>query len=170
MRVVDKALLGEVGRGQDAEHPDRLALGGLIGGDPNLPLWDEMTSIDPFTPGKVTVTYDVPFATYASAIGDDDPETARLSGRRMRLSVPFYLTYVGATRDQAKAAGERLRLKLVRTRLSIDDVRVWPITLEESQRVRRDDNVMRPDGSPLYYGIDQYAVSIMLTQTGVTIP
>jgi hypothetical protein len=33
-----------------------------------------------------------------------------------------------------------------------------------------DYNVLRPDGSALYYGIDRYAVSIVLTDTGVTIP
>jgi hypothetical protein len=87
----------------------------------------------------------------------------------VRLSVPFYLTYVGMDRNQAKAAGERLRLKLVRTRPIIAGVRTWPITLEVSDRVRPDFNVMRPDGSTLYYGIDEYAVSIVLTQTGVTI-
>lgn len=168
MRVVDTALLGEVGRGQDADHPDRLALGGLIGGDPNLPVWAGETGIDLPVAGKNTITYDVPFAYYTSAVGDDD--NPRLTGRKVRRSVPFYIGYVGTTLEQTKAAGERLRLKLQRTRLSIDGYRVWPISLEESQRVRRDDNVMRPDGSPLWYGIDQYAVSIMLTQTGVTIP
>lgn len=168
MRVVDTALLGEVGRGQDVDHPDRLALGGLIGGDPYLPVWVGETGIDPFSTTKTTVTYDVPFAYYTSAVGADD--NPRLTGRKVRRSVPFYIGYVGTTLEQTKAAGERLRLKLQRTRLVIPDVRSWPIQLEESQRVRRDDNVMRPDGSPLYYGIDAYAVSIMLTQTGVTIP
>jgi hypothetical protein len=161
MRIVDTALLGDV-------SPERLALGGLIGGDPYLPVWDGETGIDPFSQTKETVTYDVPFATYASAVGDDD--NTRLTGRKVRRSVPFYLIYVGSTREQAKWAGERLRLKLQRHRLVIPGTRVWPIQLEESQRVRRDDNVMRPDGSPLYYGTDAYAVSIMLTQTGVPIP
>src|SRR5690242_5151878 len=167
MRIVDEALLGQVA-GKDDPEPDHLALGGLIGGDAHLPVYDETAGIDPMTPGKVTVTYPVPFATYASAVGDDD--NPRLTGRKVRRSVPFYITYVGTTREQAKWAGERLRLKLQRTRLVIDGVRVWPIQLEVSQRIRPDNNVMRPDGSPLYYGIDEYAVSIMLTQTGVTIP
>ena len=175
MRSVDTALLGKVGRGSDDidDGPERLALGGLIGGDPVLPVWDTELGIDPFIGGavadggKVTVEYDVPFAWYASAVGDDDPESARLSARRTRLSVPFYLGYVGLTRDQCKWAGERLRLKLVRARLDIPGCR--PIHLEESQRVRLDHNVMRPDGAPLYYGIDSYAVSI-LSPTGVTSP
>lgn len=168
MRVVDTALLGEVGRGQDSAHPDRKALGGLIGGDANLPIWVGETGIDPLTTTVVRVDFPVPFATYTSAVGDDD--NMRLSGRRVRRSVPFYLIYVGSTLDQTKWAGERLRLKLERHRLAVSGLRSWPIRLEESQRVRRDDNVMRPDGSPLWYGIDSYAVSIMFTQTGVTIP
>lgn len=166
MRIVDTAIVGEVGRGQDSDHPDRLALGGLIGGNPNLPVWVGETAIDPFATGKVTVTYDVPFATYTSAIGDDD--NPRLSGRKVRRSVPFYITYVGETIDQAKWAGELLRLKLQRARLIIPDTRSWPVQLDVSDRIRPDDNVMRPDGSPLYYGIDSYSVSIMLTETGVT--
>ena len=168
MRIVDTALLGDVGRGQDANHPDRLALGGVIGGDSHLHVWVGQTGIDLLSTVKHTITYDVPFAYYTSAVGDDD--NPRLTGRKVRRSVPFYLTYVGATLEQTKAAGERLRLKLQRHRLVIPDVRSWPIQLEVSQRVRRDDNVMRPDGSPLYYGTDEYAVSIMFTQTGVTIP
>jgi hypothetical protein len=166
MRVVDRALLGDVGRGQDDDHPERLALGGLIGGDPVLPIWVGETGIDPINPEKVRIDYPVPFATYTSAVGDDD--NPRLTGRKVRRSVPFYLIYVGSTLDQTKAAGERLRLKLQHRKLHIEGVRTWHIHLEESQRVRRDDNVMRPDGSPLWYGIDSYAVSIMFTQTGVT--
>lgn len=170
MRVVDNALLGEIGRGQDADHPDRLALGGLIGGDPHLPVWDGETGIDPMSTGKVTISYPVPFATYTSTLGDDD--NARLTARKVRRSVAFYLIYVGETRDQAKWAGERLRLKLQRKRLTVPGFRTWPIALElgGSDRIRRDDNTMRSDGSPLYYGIDRYAVSIMLTTTGVTVP
>lgn len=166
MRIVDAAIIGNVGNGQDG-NDDRLALGGIIGGDEHLPVWDTEVGIDPFAIGKPVVTYPVPFASYASAIGDDD--NPRLSGRKVRRSVPFYITYVGTTRDQAKWAGERLRLKLQRRRLDIDGFRVWPIQLDQSQRVRHDDNVMRTDGSPLYYGIDWYSVSIMLTQTGVTL-
>lgn len=162
MRIVDTAIVGEVGRGQDSDHPERLALGGLIGGDTNLAVYVGEPGIDPLTTEKQVVTYPVPFATYASALGDDDPQSARLTGRRTRLSVPFYLTYVGGTLEQAKWAGERLRLKLNRVRL-VDVPGCRPIHLEVSQRIRPDYNVMRPDGSPLYYGIDEYAVSIHTT-------
>lgn len=171
MRVVDAYLLGEVGRGQDAEHPDRLALGGIIGGDPYLPVYEGETGIDliALTTQKV-VQYPVPFATYASSIGAD--ANPRLTGRPVRRSMFFSITYVGGTMDQAKWAGERLRLKLQRHRPVIDGYTCWPIlhNAEESRRIRHDDNVMRPDGSPLYYGIDDFAVSIMFTQTGVPLP
>jgi hypothetical protein len=116
---------------------------------------------------KQTLSYPVPFATYTSSLGADD--NPRLTGRKMRRSVFLVFTYVGVTMTQAKWAGERIRLKLERHRPVIPGHRAWPIALEidGSDRIRPDYNVLRPDGSALYYGIDRYAVSIVLTETGV---
>lgn len=107
------------------------------------------------------VTLDLPYAVYASSVGDDD--NPRLTGRKKRRSVFFTLMYVGEDRNQAKAAGEAIREVLQGKRLVIPDYpKTWLCQLEASQRVRRDDDAIRPDGSPLFYGMDEYAVSVML--------
>lgn len=112
------------------------------------------------------VTYPLPYAVYYSSVGDDD--NPRLSGRRGRRSVFFSLIYVGADRNQAKAAGERVRATLQDKAIPIPGHKAWLCRLEESQRVRRDDDAIRPDGSPLFYGVDNYALSITLTHQGAT--
>lgn len=164
MRVVDDYIIG-------VHDPDTDVLAGGYLRDLDCPvaIYDSQTAIDPMTPDKVVVTYPVPFATYSSSIGDDDQR--RLSGRRARRSVFFSFTYVGETRNQAKAAGEWLRAALEQHRPTIVGHRCWRIELlvGGSQRIRRDDAVMRPDGTPLFYGIDDYAVGLTATipQIGV---
>ena len=106
------------------------------------------------------VPYDLPYAVYYSSIGDDD--RPRKSGRRARRSVFFSITYVGADRNQAKACGERIRAELQDPLIEIPGHRSWLCQLQESQRVRRDDEVVRPDGSPLFYGVDNYALPVTL--------
>jgi hypothetical protein len=165
MRIVDDYLIGSV---DEATHKTS---GGLLGGTQlGFQVYDATTGIDPLSPEQVTISYPVPFATYTSSIGDDD--NPRLSGRKIRRSVFLVFTYAGVSRTQAKWAGERIRLKVQRHRPVIAGHRAWPIDLElgGSDRIRADYNVLRPDGSALYYGIDRYAVSIVLTETGVPIP
>lgn len=113
------------------------------------------------TEGSPVVTYDLPYAVYYSSIGDDD--NRRLSGRRGRRSVFFTVTYVGQDRNQAKWAGEKIRALLQDKRIAVPGHKTWLCGLEESQRIRRDDDAIRPDGSPLFYGVDNYALSITLT-------
>ena len=110
------------------------------------------------TPGAVVVSYTLPDAVYYSSIGDDD--NRRLSGRKTRRSVFFQVTYVGKDRDQVKWAGEQIRAALQGARPIVAGHRTGLIDLEASQRIRRDDDAIRPDGSPLFYGVDEYAVSI----------
>lgn len=113
-----------------------------------------------------TVEYPVPYATYTSSIGDYHAE--RLDGRPGILSVFFSVTYVGTTREQAKGLGEKFRAVLVRKRVNGTGItRSGLIHLEESQRVRRDDDAIRLDGTPLFYGVDNYAVSVTLNSEGV---
>lgn len=139
MRVVDTAVLTALEATPVTVHD------GLV-------LADNTTNI---------VTYDVPYAVYYSSVGDDD--NRRLSGRKGRRSVFFSVTYVGLTREQAKWAGEKVRAALQGKRLAIPGYRSWLCELQESQRVRRDDDAIRPDGSPLFYGVDNYALSIAIT-------
>lgn len=116
------------------------------------------------------VRYETPYAVFYSSLGDDPPtpENMRLTGQRGRRSVFFSIVYVGADRRQAKHAGQRIRDALAGKRLIVGGHRVWLTDVEESQRVRRDDDAIRPDGSPLFYGVDEYAVSITLNHQGVT--
>lgn len=108
------------------------------------------------------VSYPLPYAAYYSSIGDDD--NRRLAGRKVRRSVFFSVVYVGADRNQTKWAGEKIRAALQGKRFVIPGHRTWLCDLQESQRIRRDDDAIRPDGSPLFYGVDNYAVSITLTR------
>lgn len=112
--------------------------------------------------GRWIVSYPMPYAVYSSSLGDDD--NRRLSGRQQRRSVAFYITYVGLDRTQAKWLGEKIRAALKGRRLDLAGYRTWPMEIDESQRIWRDDEAARPDGSPIYYGVDHYAVSI--TPTG----
>jgi hypothetical protein len=109
------------------------------------------------------VTYDLPYAVYTSSIGDDDKP--RLTGRRARRSVFFSVLYVGIDRNQAKACGERIRESLQDKSIPVPGHQVWLCQLQESQRIRRDDEAVRPDGSPLYYGVDNYALPITIVHT-----
>lgn len=107
------------------------------------------------------VNYPLPFAVYYSSVGDD--ANPRLSGQSGRRSVYFRLVYVGVDRNQAKWAGERIRDTLHEKRFAFPGRKSWFCVCETSQQVRRDDDAIRPDGSPLFYGVDEYAVSVTRT-------
>lgn len=106
------------------------------------------------------VTYPLPYYVYASNVGSDSKR--RLQGRRTRRSVFFAITTVGADRNQVKWAAEKHRAVLADQRLTIPGHNTWPVDLQSSQRVRRDDDAIRPDGSPLFYAIDEYDIGITL--------
>ncbi len=110
-------------------------------------------------PGQpAVVSIPLPYAVFYSSIGDDD--NRRLSSRERRRSVFFTFTYVGIDRRQAKWAGELIRGLILGDRFVVPGYNVWPTQLLESQRIRRDDHAVRPDGKPLFYGVDNYAVSV----------
>lgn len=109
------------------------------------------------------VTVPVPYAVFYSSVGDDS--RPRLAGRNMRRSVFFAVTYVGLSREQAKWAGEKVRAVLEGHRVTVvGHDAVGLIQLLESQRVRRDDDAIAPDGAPLFYGVDNYAIPINIVR------
>lgn len=115
---------------------------------------------------RKVIPYDLPYAVYYSSVGDDD--RPRLTGRRARRSVFFSITFVGGDRNQAKACGERIRASLQDRKIEVPGHQTWLCQLADpgggaSQRIRRDDEVVRPDGSPLFFGVDSYALPITLT-------
>lgn len=132
-----------------------LAVANAIDG---LNIHDGLLVIDPNT--KI-VTYDVPYAVYYSGFGNEF--TPRLTGRTTMVDVPFRFTTVGLSREQVKWGMERLRSALVGRRLVLAGRRTWLIKLDESQTVFRDDDAIRPDGSPLFYGVDIYSVQVTKT-------
>lgn len=112
---------------------------------------------------RKVIPYPLPYAVYYSSIGTDDRR--RKSGRSARRSVFLSITYIGADRNQAKWCGEKIRALLVDQPIAVPGHNTWLCQLQESQRVRRDDEVMRPDGSPLFYGVDSYDIAITLPRT-----
>lgn len=104
----------------------------------------------------------VPYAVYYGSVGDDD--NRRLAGRKTRRSVFWEITYVGLTMEQTLWAGEQIRFALQGRRITVAGHKTWLADLQESQRVRRDDESTRPDGRPLFFGRDTYAASMTLTE------
>lgn len=169
MNIVDEAIferLEAAGMWCAGLHDEE----GAVAPEDKLVVHDGLVTADKSTN---IVTYEVPYLVFYSSLGDDPPDAEnnmRLIGRRGRRSVFFTMHYVGLDRRQAKWAGQAARDALAGSRLTVSGHRVWLTGVEESQRVRRDDDAIRPDGSPLFYGVDNYSVSITLnpTATGVT--
>jgi len=106
--------------------------------------------------GKAVVTYNLPYAVYTANVGL--PFNLRLSGRHTRNSTFCAIQFVGGSRWQAKWAGQAIRDALAGRRLQVDDLPTGLISVETSPRIWRSDDAIRPDGSPVYYGVDEYAV------------
>lgn len=113
---------------------------------------------------RQVVPYETPYAVYYSSVGTDDRR--RITGRSARRSVFFSITYIGGDRNQAKWLGEKIRDLLNDKPIVIPGHNSWLCQLQESQRVRRDDEVVRPGGKPLFYGVDNYALPITITHAG----
>lgn len=114
-------------------------------------------------PGEtVVVSIPMPYAVFYSSVGDDDEATRRLSARIARDSVFWTFTYVGLDRNQTKWAGELLHERMKRWRPEVDGYQCEIVQRLESQRIRRDDDAVRPDGSPLFYGVSNYAAGVRL--------
>jgi hypothetical protein len=140
MRVVDNAVLAVL---------DELPL--------DIHRADVITDTEQDT-DQVIVTYDLPYAVYYSNVGDD--HNPRLDGRTSRRSVFMSIMVVGVNHEQTKWGLEKVRDVLEGKRIPVPDHKSFLVDLQESQRVRRDDDAIRPDGSPLFYGVDNYAMSI----------
>lgn len=130
---------------------------------PGFDVHDSVMELNDTDGDPKIVSYPLPYAVYYSNVGDDD--RPRLTGRRACRSVFFSITFVGIDRNQTKALGERIRDSLQDKVIPVPGHKAWLCRLEESQRIRRDDEAVRPDGSPLYYGVDNYALPITLVHT-----
>jgi hypothetical protein len=150
MRAVDDALLAAL-RAIDAD--DLKVYDGYLG----------PVERDPLVPTKIE--YPLPYVVFYSNIGDD--HSPRLDGRSSRRSVFFQITYVGEDRRQAKWAGEKVRQRLEGQRIEVPGHRTYLVDLQLSERVRRDDNAISATGKPLFYGVDEYALSVTRTHQEV---
>jgi len=106
--------------------------------------------------GKAVVTYALPYAVYNSNVGL--PFNRRLAGRETRNSTFCAIQFVGGSRWQAKWAGQQIRDALSGRRLTVAGLKTGLISVEASPRIWRSDDAIRPDGAPVYYGVDEYAV------------
>jgi hypothetical protein len=141
VRIVDDAVMA------------RLTAVGLDVMDGYVPTKDD---------GK-TVEYPLPFVVYYGAPGV--PSTMRLTGRRQQNNVGFMVTCVGIDRNQTKWAQEKARGALDGRRLVVPGHKAGLITLLTSPWVWRDDDMIRPDGKPLFYSRDTYEVPVFNTYT-----
>lgn len=113
-------------------------------------------------PLPIVIVLDTPFAVFGSSLGTDS--NRRLSGEHARRSTMFTFMYIGDTREQAEACGQDLRDLLQDQRLDVQGHKSWLVTLQESQRIWRDNEAVRRNGDPLFYGVDIYAVGATLTR------
>lgn len=114
------------------------------------------------------VPYETPYAVYYSSVGDDDRR--RYSGQNARRSVFFAIHYIGETPEQAKWLGEKIAGLLRDRQIDVPGHKAWRCLGGTSVRIRRDDEVVRPDGSPLFYGVDDYAIAVTLPATPIPAP
>lgn len=111
----------------------------------------------PAVPGQaVVVDIPLPYANFMSSFGDDDEP--RLSGRNHQREKFFRLFHVGETREQVIAAIEMTRSRLEGHRLVVAGIRMGLIKVDTSPLIFRDDGAVRPDGRPVFVGIDNYTV------------
>ena len=164
MKAVDDAILALTGfkrmvNGQLVQQAGTLGL--------SFDVWDGESHIKRLpgegNPLPVVIELDTPFAVYGSSVGTDS--NPRLSGDHARRSKLFTFMYVGDTREQAIATGEDLAAAFRRRRLVVEGHKTWLVTLQESQRVWRDNEAVRRNGDPLFYGVDIYAVGATLTRS-----
>jgi hypothetical protein len=106
--------------------------------------------------GKVVLS-PLPYVVFYSSLGRDG---ARRQGGNARRLVPFRLVFVGATREQAKWTGEKADAALTDRVVTVDGREHIVERFDNSGEVRRDDDVVRPDGGPLFYGSDQYGITV----------
>lgn len=102
-----------------------------------------------------TVSAQLPYVRINAGIGFKPSERA---GGRAGSALRFTISYTGASEDQTRAVAHAVRAWMKATVTA--DGRDYRIRLDESEEVliTVDPTWNRPDGGPLYYGIDDYVV------------
>lgn len=116
---------------------------------------------EPGTP--VVVDIDLPYANFMSSFGDDDEP--RLNGRNHQREKFFRLFHVGLSREQVVGAIGMTRSRLEGKRPVVEGLQMGLIIVDSSPLIFRDDGAVRPDGRPLFSGIDNYTVRYSIDRT-----
>ncbi len=117
----------------------------------NLNVHDVEAPVD--ADGKV-ITATLPYVVYSSGSPTDGPEL--YDGRTTAREMEFDVMYVGADRNQAKAAGERAESRI--RRLS-PGAGFGIVRKVDGLPMRRETTYTAPGGKSLIYGVDRYAVT-----------
>jgi hypothetical protein len=122
-------------------------------GGPNVPNAVYWGYLDIDETAKV-IAVPLPYLVYSSSPGYD--RGIRYSGSTAGRVSEFRLKGVGESERQAKWVLNEAYKVLNRKRLNGSLIR----SSNDSQDVRRDDDYTRPDGKPLFFGVERYAVGI----------
>lgn len=141
--------------------------------DGNVPTDQARNGADPADPLTVrVVTVELPYAVLYANFGDDYHK--RLGGRTSQRSKFWQVTSVGSSPQQANWVNNRVRRALKDRRLTVyvpDPATGRPtnvpwqlarITVEESQRLRRDDTTTDANGDPVYLLVDTFSTKVSL--------
>lgn len=129
----------------------------LLNAVANLNVWDG--HVEDSDADLSVISADLPYVVFWGGYDDDTPGDS-LAGTSGAHLTEFRVTAVGGTREQAKWAGEQARAVLNRKRVTFVAGSRFVRCTENSGYVTRDDTWTRPDGAPLFSGIDQYEVLI----------
>jgi hypothetical protein len=111
----------------------------------------------------VVVEREMPYAVYFGSTGL--PSRRRLSGHRSHQSVYFSFRGVGISDEQARWVMQELQDTLEGLRLVVPGRQTGLVSVDGSNRVFRDDEAVQPNGGPVFYGEDYYAVGVKLIRS-----
>lgn len=109
------------------------------------------------TDGKTVIT-PTPYVVIHARVGDD--RNRRASGESGLRDVPYRVTFIGETDEQALWAGQRVRDTLGDVWLGINGDRRFCRYVDNPAPLTRDDDA----GRWLVAGSDEYAVSLPITR------
>lgn len=127
----------------------------LLDAVPNLNVHDGSVDVDET---EKVILVDLPYVVLSTGLGEDADE--RTGGRPGLRAVPFGISYVGETREQARWAGERARAAVSRRRITVDGRESGLIVLLESSEIYPDANYKGSGGEKLFSGRDKYVVGL----------
>jgi hypothetical protein len=127
----------------------------LLNAVQNLNVHDGWVDVD--EAAKV-VRVELPYVVFTAGLGQDADE--RMGGRPGLRALPFSISYVGESREQARWAAAKSREALSRHRLVVDGRESGLMTLLESSEIYPDPDYTGLGGQRLFSGRDKYVVGV----------